>query len=117
MQEQDLNRYEERARIIKAMANASRLCIVDELARGERCVRELTDIVGSDMSTVSKHLAVLKSAGIVRDRKRGTQVYYELRTPCILSFFSCVESVLEDTAREQLELAQGRSEARQRKET
>ena len=60
----------------------------------------LTDMVGDDISTVSKHLAVLKNAGIVADEKRGTQVFYSLRVPCVLNFFSCVESVLETNAKE-----------------
>ena len=95
-------RFEARARIIKAMAHPTRLFIIDELSRGERCVCELTDMVGADVSTISKHLAVMKNAGIVRDEKRGSQVFYTLRVSCIVNFFSCVESVLENSAKEQL---------------
>jgi DNA-binding transcriptional ArsR family regulator len=98
-------RYEARARIIKAMAHPTRLFIVDELSQGERCVCELTVMIGADVSTVSKHLAILRNAGVVQDEKRGAQVYYSLRCPCVLSFFNCVESVLMTTAREQLEMA------------
>jgi DNA-binding transcriptional ArsR family regulator len=68
---------------------------VDELSRGERCVCELRDMIGADISTVSKHLSVLKQAGIVEDEKRGQQVWYRLRVPCILNFFGCVEDVLK----------------------
>lgn len=91
-------RLEERARVIKAMAHPSRLLIIEELAKGERCVRELTEMIGSDVSTVSKHLSVLREAGIVDDEKRGLQVYYRLKMPCILNFFGCVESVLKARA-------------------
>ena len=57
---------------MKALAHPSRLFIVDELSRsGERCVCELTEMVGADMSTVSRHLAMLKGAGIIEDEKRG----------------------------------------------
>ena len=84
------------ARIIKAMAHPARLLIVDELARrDERCVCELTRLVGTDISTVSRHLAILKHAGIIEDQKRGSQVYYKLRVRCVLDFFQCVESVLQ----------------------
>ena len=89
-----------RARIIKAMAHPTRLLFVEELAKGERCVCELNEMVEADVSTISKHLAVLKNAGIVRDEKRGSRVFYSLRTPCVLNFFSCVEGVLEEQARE-----------------
>ena len=87
-----------RTKIIKALAHPSRLFIVDELSRKEKCVCELTRMIGADISTVSKHLAILKEAGIVQDQKRGTQVYYSLRTPCILQFFQCVESVIKTNA-------------------
>jgi DNA-binding transcriptional ArsR family regulator len=91
---------EGRARVMKALAHPSRLFIVDELSRGERCVCELTEMIGADVSTVSKHLAVLRQAGLVLDERRGVQIFYRLRVPCILNFFGCVEAVLEETARE-----------------
>lgn len=90
--------YAARARVIKALAHPARLMTVDELSRGERCVCELQQMIGSDMSTVSRHLAVLREAGVVIDEKRGNQVFYSLRVPCILNFFGCVESVLQADA-------------------
>jgi ArsR family transcriptional regulator len=95
-------RYEARARIIKAMAHPTRLFIIDELSRGERCVNDLTRLIAADVSTVSKHLSVLKNAGIVYDEKRGAQVFYRLRVSCVTEFFSCIESVLKTSAKEQL---------------
>jgi ArsR family transcriptional regulator len=85
--------YKAQARIMKALAHPSRLFIVDELSRGERCVCELTDMVGVEMPTISRHLSQLKSAGIVDDEKRGAQVFYRLRTPCVMNFFKCVSEV------------------------
>ena len=87
--------YENRVRVVKAMAHPTRMFIVDELSRGERCVCDLTEMIGVDISTVSKHLSILKTAGILEDEKRGNQVFYRLRVPCIMDFFRCVESVLE----------------------
>jgi ArsR family transcriptional regulator len=96
--------FEARARIIKAMAHPTRLFIVDELSRGERCVCEFQEMVGSDMSTISKHLSVLRTAGIIADEKRGNQVFYTLRVPCVMNFFGCVESVLKTSAHETIDL-------------
>ncbi len=90
----DQKYFTDRARIIKALAHPVRLFFVEELAREERCVCELTAMVGLDISTVSKHLSVLKSAGILIDDKRGNQVFYQLVTPCILNFFGCIEAVI-----------------------
>lgn len=86
-------RYKNQARILKALAHPSRLFIVDELARGERSVRELTDLIGVEMPTVSRHLSMLRNAGILADNKRGLQVFYSLRVPCVRNFFQCVEAV------------------------
>ena len=81
-----------KAKIFKALGHPTRLFIVEELARGERCVCELVSMVGADFSTVSKHLLVLKEAGVLEDEKRGQQVIYSLRVPCLLKFLSCVEA-------------------------
>jgi ArsR family transcriptional regulator len=96
--------FEARAEIIKAMAHPTRLFIVDHLSRGRSCVAELTELIGADMSTVSKHLTVLKAAGIVEDHKQGAQVYYALRVPCVMNFFGCVETVIKSNASRQLQL-------------
>jgi len=88
-------KYEGRARVIKSLAHPSRLLIVDRLAEHAYCVNELTELIGSDMSTVSKHLSVLKAAGVVQDERRGSSIYYSLRIPCILNFFKCADAVIE----------------------
>ncbi len=86
--------FREQARVMKALAHPTRMFIVDELSRGERCVCELTEMIGAEMPTVSRHLSLLKGVGLVDDEKRGVKVYYRLRVPCCLSFLKCVESVL-----------------------
>ena len=88
-------RLEKRTKILKALAHPSRLLIIEELAKGERCVCELQAEIGADISTVSKHLALMKEAGLVEDDKRGLKVFYKLLSPCILNFFGCVESVID----------------------
>ncbi len=85
---------------MKALAHPTRLFIIDELAKRERCVCELRNMIGADVSTVSRHLSVLKEAGVVEDEKRGLQVWYRLRVPCILNFFGCVEDVLKANVRQ-----------------
>lgn len=90
--------FQTQARIIKALAHPTRLFIVDELARGERCVCELTEMIGVEMPTVSRHLSQLKNVGILQDEKRGSQVFYRLRLPCVLNFFKCVQAVQKNKA-------------------
>ncbi|GMU84678.1 MAG: winged helix-turn-helix transcriptional regulator [Phycisphaerales bacterium] len=87
-------RYDARAKIAKAMAHPSRLLILEALEGREICVCDLTDLVGADQSTVSKHLAVLKQAGLVEDRRDGVMVFYKLRVCCLQGFWDCIETVL-----------------------
>lgn len=87
-------RYVARAGIAKALAHPSRLLILEALEDREVCVCDLTNLVGADQSTVSKHLAVLKQAGLVEDRKDGAMVYYKLKACCLQGFWDCIESVL-----------------------
>ncbi len=94
----DFARCNRQAQIFKALAHPSRLAMLEALGAGERCVCDLQKLVGSDMSTVSKHLAVLKTAGLVEDRKEGLRVHYRLRLPCVLEFMECIDVVLETGA-------------------
>ena len=75
--------------------------MLDALSEGELCVCELTKLVGADQSTVSKHLAVLKNAGIVDDRKEGVMAYYSLKVRCLQGFWNCIESVLRENLKSQ----------------
>lgn len=87
--------YAMTARIMKAVAQPIRLAILDTLRDGERCVQDIAKAVSAERSNVSRHLAVLTSAGLLSSRKDGLLVYYQLRTPCILNVFSCVRGVIE----------------------
>ena len=94
-------RYEARARIAKALAHPSRLLMLDALQKREHCVCELTALVGADQSTVSKHLAILKQAGIVADRKEGPLTFYRVKVCCLADFWRCIETVLKENLRTQ----------------
>lgn len=76
------------------MASAPRLIIVDELSRTSRTVGELAELVDLDISTVSRHLSVLRNAAIVSSTREGNRIIYSLRAPCILTFFDCIEKML-----------------------
>ncbi len=86
------------AQLLKAVANEARLKIIARLADGECSAGELTEVVRLDQTTVSKHLSLLKAHGIVRDRREGNVVFYEMLTPCIVNFFACASQVLKERA-------------------
>ncbi|QLE86242.1 winged helix-turn-helix transcriptional regulator [Shewanella sp. Scap07] len=104
MTEQQLLQLTARAAVLKALAHPTRLWLVEQLQQQERCVCELTDGVNADISTVSKHLSVLRQAGIISSRREGKQIYYRLQTPCLLKMLSCVENVIEQNASAQAKL-------------
>ncbi len=104
MTAKEKKRLEAKSKVLKALAHPTRLWMTEQLESGEKCVCEFVEEVDADFSTVSKHLTVLKQAGIVEDEKRGKQVYYRLKVPCVLKFMSCVEEVLISNAKSQAAL-------------
>ena len=83
-----------KADILKAIAHPVRLSIVEMLGERERCACEIGDAFPCDRTTVSKHLAVLKSLGVIEDRKEGLYIHYRLRMTCLLPFLACLERVV-----------------------
>ena len=79
------------AEVFKALAHPARLLMVVELSRGERCVCDLAELVGFEMPTISRHLSQLRYAGIVDFEKRGVQVFYRLKMPCVIGFLQCLD--------------------------
>ena len=91
--------FQKQAEIAKAIAHPLRVAIVDFLKDGEQCVCDIAERIGSERSNVSRHLSVMVNAGVLEYRKEGLKVIYELKTPCMLEFFSCVTSVLKQQAK------------------
>lgn len=92
---------ESRARILKAMAHPVRLMIIELLRDGERSFSEIKENFSLDKSTVSKHLSILKDAGVVSSRRIGTEVIYRLEITCAVLFFECATKVIEENIRKQ----------------
>ena len=84
-----------RADILKALAHPIRVLLVDALSKRDRCVNELNELVAVDQSTISRHLAQLKKAGIVGERKEGSKVIHCLACRCMLTAVDCAVEVLK----------------------
>lgn len=87
-----------RAKVMKALAHPTRIFMVELLTKNSLSVGDLTDAVGADVSTVSKHLSLLKQAGILIDHKEGNKVRYTLFCPCIMDFIHCIDDVIYQDA-------------------
>lgn len=90
-----------RSGIIKAMAHPVRLVVIEYLKDGPRTFSEVFGLFRLDKSTISKHLLVLKEAGIVSSKKSGSDMIYTLEVPCVTDFFGCVTAVIENNVRRQ----------------
>lgn len=107
MDAREWKRCEIQAEVLKALAHPIRLAIVQHLAPGEKCVCEIVEHTGTTQSNISKHLGILKKAGLIQDRKKGLSVYYRLVMPGAMSFFRCVQTILERQTSERSAVLRG----------
>jgi len=84
-----------KAEIFKAMGHPTRLFMLEVLSEGPRCVCELQEMIGADMSTISKHLTIMRNVGLVDSEKQGTKVIYRSTIGCLRSFSKCLETVIQ----------------------
>lgn len=92
----DDERLIHRAQVLAALANPARLLMLEHLEGRDMTVSELTELAGLDMSTVSRHLSVLRQAGIVDCSPEGNRRLYSLKATCVLGFLDCVDDILEE---------------------
>ena len=90
-----------RANVLKAVAHPMRIVMMDALKDGERCVRDLLALGTINQSNVSRHLATLKRAGIVSDRRVKNRVLYKLETPEVLDLLSPAAAVAKSAIQRQ----------------
>ena len=85
---------EKKADLFKALSNPARLDIIDLLLNGEKCVCEIQESLKKyEQPHISKGLKILKTAGIIQDRKEGFNVYYSIKMNCIKNFIECLNKI------------------------
>ncbi len=94
MNQDIIDLYQAESEIFKALAHPTRLFIIHTIKEKKLSVKELTQMIGVDISTVSKHLDVLKRHKIIVGEKQKNNVFYSLNIPCVLEFMSCANRVL-----------------------
>ncbi len=90
-----------KAEVFKAMGHPLRLGIIEFLQQGEMCVCDIVAHVGTEISNVSKHLSLLRKAGLLADRRDGLKIMYRLIMPCAIDFATCIEGVVINRIEEQ----------------
>lgn len=84
-----------RAEILKALAQPTRLKIIDFLRDGERCVCEIFPAIAEEQSNTSRHLSMMLSAGVLSRRKDGLKIYYKIKQPEVLQIVDIVTQIVK----------------------
>ncbi|MHC4553245.1 MAG: ArsR/SmtB family transcription factor [Planctomycetota bacterium] len=100
----EMDIFEQQAAIAKAIAHPVRVAVMNFLADGEQCVCDIADTVGTERTNLSKHLSIMVNAGVLKSRKDGLKVMYDIKTPCVLRFLDCIKECLKEQAVEQQKL-------------
>ena len=93
-----------KAEILKAMAQPTRLQILEFLRKGERCICEIIPAVNGEQSNISRHISLMQKSHLVTTRKDGTKVMVEVRDPKIFDIMDQVSAILRGTMQEQQRL-------------
>jgi len=94
-----------KANVLKALGQPTRLKILELLRNGERCVCEIFPAIKEEQSNVSRHLALMKAAGILASRKQGQMVHYRVRDPQVFKLLEGVSALLKGHVNERKTLA------------
>ncbi|MEM0253393.1 MAG: metalloregulator ArsR/SmtB family transcription factor [Candidatus Bathyarchaeia archaeon] len=86
-----------RAKLFRALADPLRLEILEYLRSGEKCVCEIVPQLGVAQPLVSRHLAILKSYGLVKDRREGNKRFYSITNPAVFKVIDAASADLLDT--------------------
>ncbi len=93
--------------VFSALACSRRIQIVELLRDGEKCASEIIPILGIDQSAVSRHLSILKKAGILASRKKGVNVYYRIATESVFTLLEVASEIVEKKNKELLKKLKG----------
>jgi len=83
------------AEILKAIAQETRLNILELLRDGERCVCEIFPAIGQEQSNVSRHLNLMQKAGILTRRKDGLKIFYAVKHAEVLAIVDLAAAILK----------------------
>jgi len=88
------NMRKAKAKVFKALGHPVRMLIVEALCEKKHCVQELVALSGFGFPSISKHLSLLKEAGIIVAERRGQQIFYSVRLPCVGKAMECARSIV-----------------------
>ena len=99
-----LNDAQARARVMKALGHSARVQILDLLDQQDLCLCDLHPLFKMRQPTLSRHLSVLKQAGLITERRAGPRLILHLATPCILRALDCAMETVQTIQRRQTQV-------------
>ncbi len=95
-----MKQLQRQAEIMQAFSHPIRIAIAEVLRDGEVCVCHIAQRVGAERSNVSRHLAIMLRTGVLQTRREGLQIFYSLRTPCMLKAIDAAGKAAQQISRE-----------------
>jgi DNA-binding transcriptional ArsR family regulator len=90
-----------RAEVLRALAQPTRLKILDLLRNGERCICEIVPAINGEQSNISRHISVMQKSNLITTRKDGVKVMVKVRDPRIFEILDTVGLFLKAQMQEQ----------------
>ena len=92
---------EMKAEVLKALAQPTRLKILELLRNGERCICEIVPAINGEQSNISRHISLMQKSHLVTTRKDGVKVMVKVRDPKIFAILDQVCAILRNQMQEQ----------------
>ncbi len=103
-----------KAEVLKALAQPTRLKILELLRHGEKCICEIVPAINGEQSNISRHISLMQKSHLVTTRKDGVKVMVKVRDPKIFDILDSITTILKNEMNEQSRLIRSiRSESRE----
>lgn len=103
-----------KAEVLKALAQPTRLKILELLRHGERCICEIVPAINGEQSNISRHISVMQKSNLVTTRKDGVKVMVKVKDRKIFDILDSITAILKNEMQEQSRLIRSmRSESRE----
>jgi len=93
-----------KAEILKALAQPTRLKILECLRNGEKCICEIVPALNGEQSNISRHISLMQKSHLVTTRKDGVKVMVNVKDPKVFEILDKVSAILKNQMKEQEKL-------------
>jgi DNA-binding transcriptional ArsR family regulator len=90
-----------KAEVLKALAQPTRLKILELLRNGERCICEIVPAINGEQSNISKHISLMQKSHLITTRKDGVKVMVNVKDPRVFEILDKVSAILKNQMKEQ----------------